>query len=165
MKRLRYPSGEYLFRSTDMAEVGERISSIIENNGHTIIKTDHENEGEGTLFIAVNKTRKEMKKKEHLSHMIPFLGPLLEDAFHIGEAYDIESNRVGIEAYLWPVEDGVLLELFVLPYMEHLDRPEIFKLTESKSEEVADWYLCNLVWDELSPAIKKGGADRIQRYL
>ncbi len=64
---------------------------------------------------------------------------------------DEESQRIGLEIYLWPIEEGTLVEIFILPYMEHLNRPEIFGLTESEDEEITEWYLCERTWDHLIP--------------
>jgi hypothetical protein len=66
---------------------------------------------------------------------------------------DPESQRVGIELYLWPVDEGILLEMFVLPYMEHLNKTEIYGLTETEEEEITDWFLCEQVWENIEPKI------------
>ena len=67
---------------------------------------------------------------------------------------DLDSQRVGIEIYLWPMEDEILLEIFILPYMERLNRPEIYGITQTKEEEITDWYLCEQIWDEIIPRIE-----------
>jgi hypothetical protein len=68
---------------------------------------------------------------------------------------DLASQRVGVELYLWPVSNGVLLEVFILPYIEHLNRPEIYGITQSKAEEFTDWYLCEHTWEHIMPEIEK----------
>jgi len=160
MKRLRYPSGEFLFQGKKIEEGTELVLRILEELRYPVVKKDLENEGVGTMIVAVNKTTREILSKERPSHMIPILGPLIEEWLHSEEAFDPSMHKIGIEVYLWPVDDGVLAEVFVMPYMEHLDRPEILMLTESRTEEAAEWHLCNVAWREMSAGLKGMGAER-----
>ena len=77
---------------------------------------------------------------------------------------DVESQRAGIEVYLWPVDEGALLEIFILPYMEHLNRPEIIHVTETREEEITDWFLCEQIWEHIEPKLTaKFDAEPIHR--
>jgi hypothetical protein len=67
---------------------------------------------------------------------------------------DPDSQRVGIELYLWPIDEGTLLEIYILPYMELLNRTEIYGLSGSDAESVTDWYLCEKIWEELLPQME-----------
>ena len=48
---------------------------------------------------------------------------------------------------------GVLMEMFVLPYMEHFNKPEIFNITETNKEEITDWYICEQIWEQIEPKV------------
>jgi hypothetical protein len=56
------------------------------------------------------------------------------------------------------------MELFVLPYMEHMNKYELFHFTESEEEEITDWYLCEQIWEDIEPKIiSKFGAEAVHR--
>jgi hypothetical protein len=152
MRRLVYPYGKYLIKNKEVKVVGQKLKDILIALGFKIIKFDTKNEEIGTLVIAVNKEIKELKKPP-LNRIKMILRRYPRDIKSSIEV-DMESQRVGIELYLWPKEEGALLELFVLPYMEHLDKQEIFGITESEKEEITDWYLCEQVWEEVAPKIE-----------
>jgi hypothetical protein len=152
MRRLVYPYGKYLIKNREVEVVGQKLKDILSALGFKIIKFDTKNEEIGTLVIAVNKEIKELKKPP-LNRIKMILRRYPRDIKSSIEV-DMESQRVGIELYLWPKEEGALLELFVLPYMEHLDKQEIFGITESEKEEITDWYLCEQVWEEVAPKIE-----------
>lgn len=152
MRRLVYPYGKYLIKNKDVEVIGQKLKDILIALGFKIIKFDTKNEEIGTLVIAVNKEIKELKKPP-LNRIKMILRRYPRDIKSSIEV-DMESQRVGIELYLWPKEEGVLLELFVLPYMEHFDKQEIFGITESEKEEITDWYLCEQIWEEVAPKIE-----------
>lgn len=152
MRRLVYPYGKYLIKNKDVQVVGQKLKDFLSAMGFKTIKFDTKNEEIGTLIVAVNKKIKELKKPP-LDRIKMILRRYPRDIKSSIEV-DIESQRVGIELYLWPKEEGVLLEIFIIPYMEHFDRQEIFRITESEKEEITDWYLCEHVWEEIAPKIE-----------
>jgi hypothetical protein len=123
----------------------------------SVVKYEDDNEGKGTLIIAVNKKIGELFKQKKPPGQLEAVMSGLFSGFEFDvpalRDLDAESQRAGLEIYLWPIDDGVLMELFVLPYMEHLDHTEIFGLTETKDEEIADWYLCEHIWADIEPKI------------
>jgi hypothetical protein len=131
--------------------MGLELKSFIEKLGFTITKHDEKNEDNGTLIIAVNKKIADLMKQDKPPGNLQ----VLLSGFKVPSYRDMDpkSQRVGIEFYLWPVEEGVLMEMFILPYMEHLDRPEIYGITETKDEEMTDWFLCEQVWEHIEPLI------------
>ncbi len=151
MRRRAYPYGRYLVRDKDIGVLGHELKNHVNQLGFHISKFDEENEGEGTLIVAVNKTITEMLRKKKAPGKLK----MILSAFSLNvpslRNLDEESQRVGMELYLWPVSEGVLLEAFVLPYMEYLNRPEIFGLTETKDEEITEWYLCEHTWENVMP--------------
>ena len=155
MRRRAYPYGRYLIKDRDIGVVGHEMKNHVEDLGFHISKFDEENEGEGTLIVAVNHTITEMFRK----NKPPGKLKMILSAFSLGAPslrnLDEESQRVGIELYLWPIEEGILLEAFILPYMEYLNRPEIFGLTETKDEEITEWYLCEHTWEEIIPDMEE----------
>ena len=34
------------------------------------------------------------------------------------------------------------------------DKKEIYGITESKEEEITDWYLCEQIWEDLVPKLE-----------
>lgn len=155
MRRRAYPYGRYLVKDRQVGELGTELKSFIQDMGFKISKYDPNNEDRGVLVIAVNKKGFELFRQKKppgkLSMIISGFSltePSLKDL-------DEESQRVGIELYLWPVEEGVLLEVFVLPYMDYFDRTEIYGITESQEEEITDWYLCEHTWEHMMPKMKK----------
>jgi hypothetical protein len=151
MRRRGYPYGRYLIKDKKVSDIGPQMGNYLESLGFNVVKYDKKNEGKGTLLIAVNKKVMDLiKQKKPSGYLEMLLSGLTIPSQRV---YYAESQRVGIEAYLWPIEEGVLLELFVLPYMEHMDKFEIFGLTESKEEEITDWFLCEQVWETLEPKI------------
>jgi hypothetical protein len=151
MRRRAYPYGRYLIADVKAVDLGPRLRDFIEGLGFPIVKYDEQNEGEGTLIIGVNKKIMEFIRQKKPSGFLT----VLFSGFSVKSLRDtdIESQRVGVEVYLWPVSEGVLMELFVLPYMEHMNKYEIFHLTESDEEEITDWYVCEHVWEEIEPKI------------
>ena len=151
MRRLAYPYGRYLLKDNKITDLGPKLRDFTSNLGFSIVKYDDKNEGDGTLIIGVNKKTSELtRQKKPPGHLRELLS-----GFSIPSYRDMDpkSQRVGIELYLWPAEDGVLMEMFVLPYMEHLNKREIYLLTETKEEEITDWYLCEQIWENLEPKI------------
>lgn len=154
MRRRAYPYGRYLLADREIQDLGPEMKDHVESLGFPVVKYDPENEGRGTLIVAVNKTVKEfLKQKKPAGRLRMILSGFSVDTPSFRET-DIGSQRVGVELYLWPVEEGTLLELFVIPYMKLLNRPEIYGITESKEEEITDWYLCELVWENLVPKME-----------
>ncbi len=151
MRRRAYPYGRYLTKGIEVQKMGPKLRDFMENEGYTISKFDEENEGKGTLIIAVNKKIMDLFKQKKPSGYLQ----VLLSGFSISSLRDtdVESQRVGVELYLWPIEEGILLELFVLPYMEHMNRYEMYGLSESEEEEITDWFLCEQIWDEIEPKI------------
>jgi hypothetical protein len=152
MRRLVYPYGKYLLKGGEVGTVGPKLKDFLSSLGFKIVKHDTKNEEIGTLIIAVNKDIKELKKPP-LDRIKMILRRYPRDIKSSIEV-DMESQRVGIELYLWPKEEGSLLEIYVLPYMEHFDKQEIFGITESEKEEITDWYLCEQVWERIAPKIE-----------
>jgi hypothetical protein len=157
MRRRAYPYGRYLIRDRTVTDLGSELKFFMEKAGYSIAKQDEENEGTGTLIVAVNKSVTELfMQKKPPGHLEMIARGLLAGfTIDISSMRDMDdtSQRIGMELYLWPVEEGVLLEMFVLPYMEHLNRSEIFGITESREEEITDWYLCERTWELLEPEI------------
>ncbi len=155
MRRRAYPYGRYLIRGNDVDEMGPEFKDFVKGFGFHISKYDPENEGEGTAIIAVNKTIMELLREKKPPGKLK----MIFSAFSLGmpsmKDLDEGSQRVGIEIYLWPVEEGTLAEVFMIPYMEHLNRPEIFGLTESRDEEITEWYMCEHAWEEVIPEMKE----------
>jgi hypothetical protein len=101
----------------------------------------------------VNKKVGELLRQDKPpGHLNTILGGLTFDIPSFRDL-DAESQRVGIELYLWPIEEGTLMELFILPYMEHMDKPEKYRVTQTEEEEITDWYLCEQTWEEIEPKI------------
>jgi len=154
MRRIAYPYGKYLIKQLKIEFVGPKLKEYVEGLGFPVVKYDTRNEKNGTLIIAVNKRIKElMKQKKPPGHVELVLRGFLTDLPPLREM-SIESQRIGIELYLWPVEEGTLLEIFVLPYLEYLNRKEIYGITQSKEEEITDWSLCEMIWAHLVPKIE-----------
>lgn len=153
MRRRAYPYGRYLIKEKKIDILSEEIHDFINEIGFPIIKYDKKNEGNGTLIIAVNKKIRDlMRQKKPPGHLEMILRELPFDMPSFREM-DLDSQRIGIELYLWPLSEGTLLEIFILPYMEHLNKKEIYGITESKKEEITDWILCEQTWDYLVPKI------------
>jgi hypothetical protein len=151
MRRRAYPYGRFLLKDKSVGEMGPKLRDYVEDLACSIVKYDENNEGRGTLIIAVNKKIRElMKQKKPSGHLTMILSGFAIPSFR---ETDYESQRAGLEFYLWPIDEGVLLEIFVLPYMEHLNKYEIFGFTESEEEEIADWYLCEQIWEHVVPQI------------
>lgn len=151
MRRRAYPYGRYLIRKNDSTGLGDLLKVFIKEKGFHISKYDPENEGEGILIIGVNKSIREMwRMKKPPGKLAMILSGFSLDVPSFKEE-DEGSQRIGIEMYLWPVEEGTLLEVFILPYMSYLDHTEIYGITESGDEEITDWYLCEHTWEELIP--------------
>jgi hypothetical protein len=152
MRRRGYPFGRYLIKDKNVKDTGQLLGDFVQNLGFKIVKYSDKNEERGTLIVAVNKKIKELlAQKKPSGYLTMILSGFSVPSFR---ETDYESQRVGIEMYLWPVEEGVLMEIFVLPYMEHFDKSEIFGLTESATEEITDWYLCEQVWENVVPKIE-----------
>lgn len=151
MRRRAYPYGRYLIKDKEVLDTGLELKGFLDNLGFSITKHDEKNEGKGTLIIAVNKKITDLIKQDKPPGNLQ----VLLSGFKVPSYRDMDpkSQRVGIEFYLWPVEEGVLMEMFILPYMEHLDRPEIYGVTETKDEEMTDWFLCEQVWEHIEPKI------------
>ncbi|MFW6142297.1 MAG: hypothetical protein ACOC53_07040 [Candidatus Saliniplasma sp.] len=155
MRRRAYPYGRYMIRDRSVEELGPELKSFIKDIGFYISKYDTSNEGDGVLIVSVNKTVRELLKQKKPPGKLKMILSTFSFTIPSMKDLDEESQRVGMELYLWPVEDGTLLEVFILPYMEHLDRPEIFGLTESEEEEITEWYLCEHTWEHVIPMMKE----------
>ena len=151
MRRRAYPYGRYLIKDKEVSDMGLELIGFIEKLGFSITKHDEKNEGRGTLIIAVNKKITDLIKQDKPPGNLQ----VLLSGFNVPSYRDMdpESQRVGIEFYLWPIDEGILMEMFILPYMEHLDKPEIYGITETKDEEITDWFLCEQVWEHIEPKI------------
>ncbi len=154
MRRHAYPYGRYLIENETIEALGPRLKAYLASFGFPIAKYKEGNEGSGILIVAVNKRIGEfLKQKKPPGHLrmvmrgFPIETPSMREM-------DTASQRIGIECYLWPLEEGVLFELFVLPYMSLFNAKEIFGLTESSTEEITDWYLCEQIWEELIPKLE-----------
>ncbi len=155
MRRIAYPFGRYMLAGRKVSDEGRRVRGFIKDLGYPIVKFDDKNEGVGTLIIAVNKTITEIRMDGARWDPIERLTRLFHIQFPPMQDLKTDEQRVGLEFYLWPVEGGVVLEVFVLPYMEHMDRTEIYGLTQSWTEEMADWVLAEQIWAEVAPQIEK----------
>jgi len=155
MRRIAYPYGRYLIRSLNVDFLGPKLKEFVESLDFPVIRYDTENEKNGTLVIAVNKKIKEfLRQKKPPGHVELVMRGFLVD---LPPARELNqgSQRIGIELYLWPVEEGSLLEIFVLPYMEFFNKSEIYGLTQSREEEITDWTLCEQTWEEVVPKIER----------
>lgn len=170
MRRHSYPYGRYRIEGGDPVDLGDRLRRSIESLGYPVIKFSRKNEGDGTLIIAVNKKimkllaqRKPAGRLQMMLSKMPlsmgsFRELITSDSSLLTTSLremDLKSQRAGIEMYLWPIKQGVLLEIFILPYMESLNRAEIPGITQSKDEEITDWCLCEKLWQEIVPPIIK----------
>ena len=142
--------------------MGPELKDFIEKLGFSITKHDEKNEGNGTLIVGVNKKIVELiKQKKPPGHLLEVLSGFNAPSFR---DMDPESQRVGIELYLWPIDEGTLMEIFILPYMEHMNKPEIYGITETEEEEITDWFLCEQVWELIEPnIIANFNADPVHR--
>ncbi len=159
MRRRSYPYGRYLAKDTTMLKLGRHLEDFLAERDFKIIETDERNEDVGYLIVAVNKPKEKISLSDfdfgHLKlffQRYPLTTPTLEET-------DMAEQRVGVEVYLWPSdeaegEDDVIVEVFVLPYMEHFNKEEIYGLTGTESEEVTDWYLCENIADQLFPSME-----------
>ncbi len=155
MRRVTYPYGRYIIRDLRAVTIGEKMKEFLEKQGFPITRFDPKNEGNGILIVAVNKRIKDfIREKRPVTHVELLLKGLFTHAITL-EKKALESQRVGIEVYLWPLEENdTLLELFIFPYMEFINKKEIYGLTESREEELRDWCLCEQVWEELAPKLE-----------
>lgn len=154
MRRRAYPYGRYLIKGRKVDVLGSKLKAFMKTLGFPIIKYDTKNEGKGTLIIAVNKKIKDfITQKKPSGRIEMILSGFQLDVPSLRET-DVESQRVGIELYLWPIDKGTLLEIFVLPYIEYFNRPEIYGLTQSQAEEITDWYLCEQIWEHIIQKIE-----------
>lgn len=157
MRRVAYPYGRYLLRERTKEDIGPRLESLVTELGFAVVKFDNNNEGRGSLIVAVNKKVGELFRQDKPPGRVYNLMGKLLSGFEMDmppfRDMDVESQRIGLEFYLWPVREGTLMEMFILPFMEHLDRPEIPLITESREEEITDWFLCEQVWENIEPKI------------
>jgi len=165
MRRPGHPFGKYLVEGKRVAELGPPLKAFMEKLGFPVVKYKTENEGDGIVVIAVNKKVMELLRRRKPSGHIEILsGTFAGCAPRLGDL-DEESQRVGVELYLWPTQRGTLLEIFVFPYMELFNRPEIEGLTETKTEEITDMLLCEHTWEAVEPEIVNFvGARVLKRY-
>lgn len=155
MRRHAYPFGRYLVRDRKIEDVAPHLKKYVDELGFPVVKYDTDNEGMGTLIVAVNKKRLDLFFQTKPPGRIEMLLAGFSLNTPSFREMDLDSQRVGIELYLWPFETGILVEIFTIPYMELLNRPEIYGLTESRDEEITDWYLCEHIWEEIVPRIEK----------
>lgn len=157
MRRRAYPFGRYLIKDKKVGDLGLKLKDFIEKLDFSIIEYNEKNEKVGTLIIGVNKTivdlMKQKKPSGHLQEIFSEVSSLFY--FDMVSLRDVDegSQRMGLEIYLWPIKKGTLMEMFIFPYMEHLNKKEIFDITESTEEEITDWYLCEMTWDHIEPKI------------
>jgi len=157
MRRRAYPFGRYLIKDKKVADLGPKMKFFIEKLGFSIIKYDEKNENAGTLIIGVNKTiidlLKQHKPSGRLQELFSEIFSLF--SFDMVSLRDVDegSQRMGLEIYLWPTKRGIIMEMFILPYMEDLNKKEIFGITETTEEEITDWYLCETTWEHIEPKI------------
>lgn len=155
MRRRAYPYTRYLIKDKKLIKFREDLKNFIEKSGFPIVKYDEKNEGNGTLIISVNKKIREfLKQKKPPGHLEMLLRELPVDMSSFRDM-DMESQRIGLEFYLWQIEEGILLEVFIFPYMEHFNIKEIYRITESKKEEITDWILCEKIWENFIPMLNK----------
>jgi hypothetical protein len=58
-----------------------------------------------------------------------------------------ELQRYGCEARFWKVKDEIRAEVYIVPYMEIVDREEIFILTQDYIERHVDERFSDELWD------------------
>ena len=157
MRRLAYPYGRYVIKDAKLPDVGLEAKHFLEHQGFSVIKYDEQNDGAGVLVIGVNKTILEhLKQKKPMGRLQEFFYELTSlFSVDLTPLRDIDENsqRVGIEIYLWPFEKGILLEVFILPYMEMMNKAEICRFIDTPEEELTDWYLSEEIWEEIEPKI------------
>lgn len=164
MRRRAYPYGRYLIEDRGVDELGPEFRSFVEDMDFHITKYDTENEGEGTVIISVNKTVGELLSQKKSPGKLKMILSAFSLKVPSMRDLDEDSQRVGLEIYLWPTEEGTLAEVFVIPYMQHLNRPEIFGITESRDEEITEWYLSEHTWEHVMPLMKeKFEMERVHR--
>jgi len=159
MRRQTYPYGKYIINDVEIDETGKKIKEFLEENDFPVIKYDPKNEGIGTLIIGVNKKISDLIKQRKTSGLI---SDIIHDIYSIFDVEHININdldeknqRIGIEVYLWPTKKGILMELFILPYMEFMNKKELYGITENYTEEITDWYLSEQIWYHIEPKIIK----------
>jgi len=159
MRRLAYPYGRFLIEKVSIDKLGLEAKHFIEHQGFSIIKYDEKNEDVGVLVIGVNKTILEyIKQKKPMGRLQEYFLELTSlfsvDVTPLRDI-DVESQRIGIEIYLWPYKEHVLMEVFVLPYMEMRNKAEVCRFIENPEEELTDWYLTEEIWEQIRPELKK----------
>ncbi len=154
MRRFIYPSGNYIIEEKSIRDMRLELKDFIEKQGFKVLKFDPENEKKGTLIIATNKEKKSLVL-EKTSNLASRFASIFTGDEPLPQSIDFEAQRIGVEFYLWPSEHDILLEVFVLPYMEHLNRPEIPSFSEGEVEQITDWCLCESTWETLIPMIKE----------
>jgi hypothetical protein len=157
MRRRAYPYGRYLIKDKEISDLGLKLKDFVEKLGFSIVKYDEKNEGAGTFIICVNKKIGDLFKQKkpfgHFQEIIYELSSLFSIDITSFRYTDEKSQRIGIEIYLWPIDKGILMEMFVLPYMEYLNKTEIYGITETGEEEITDWFLCEQIWEHVEPKI------------
>lgn len=158
MRRLAYPYARYLIKKSNLKDLGLNAKHFLEDAGFSITKYDEDNEDSGILVIGVNKTVLDyLKQKKPMGHLQEFFLELTSffdvDVTPLRDI-DEQSQRVGVELYFWPFKKGVLMEVFILPYMELMNRAEHCRLIHHPQEEITDWYLCEETWEHLKPKIE-----------
>ncbi len=154
MRRRAYPYERYLIKGEKVEATGPKLKVFLKDLGFPVIKYDTKNEGKGTLIIAVNKKIKDLSLQKKPSGRLEMILRGFQIDIPSFRETDLESQRVGIELYLWPIDNRTLLEIFILPYNEHFNRPEIYGLTQSHTEEITDWYLCEQIWEHIIPKLE-----------
>jgi hypothetical protein len=152
MRRYNYPSGTYIIENESVLMTGVNLRDFMKKQGYKIIKFDQENEGNGTVIISTNIEKATFIPKK--SEMVSKFASLFSGEGGIPDKIDFDAQRIGIEMYLWPSTKDLLLEIFILPYMERLNRPEIPKLSERGVEQITDWCICESTWETIIPEIK-----------
>jgi len=159
MRRLAYPYGRFLIENTSLETLGMEAKHFLEHQGFSVIKFDEKNEDIGILVVGVNKTILEyIKQKKPMGRLQEYfleVTSLFSMDFAPLRDIDEASQRIGIEIYLWPSKEKVLMEVFVLPYMEMLNKAEVCRFIKNPQEDITDWYLSEEVWENIKPELKK----------
>ena len=149
-----HPYGRYLLTEQEMSNIAEKITHVLKGMDTEITNTKEKNEGHGVQIIAVNMTVMDWIRNPHRSGQIEmfFKGyPLTTPSY---QNLDVGSQRIGVEFYLWPTEGHIIMEIFVLPYMNFLDREEINLPFVKEGDELTDWYACERMWRDMLPLLK-----------
>jgi hypothetical protein len=105
-------SGKFIIQDIKESQLNDQLKEFIDSIGFKIVK--EKTKDDKIMLKAVNMTKT--------------LGLLFDRATFSGQEEDLQ--RIGIELDLAPADNGIELNLSVLPYMALMDRPEIPVLTQ-----------------------------------